>query len=314
MLIEDFLKFSRSHNRKVITCCTVSQILVFIVCFSCLFVSRLDAADIADQVVLSQEEQAWLQSHVNITLSQSDNYEPYLIVHSDDSRSGVFVDFLAHLNKRVGTHIQLSVGTLDETLAELKEGKVEGTLALHPDYIDKLGLLKTQTYLRGYPALFAARGLLLNSPADLVNKKIVHLNSEYYSKNIIDQYGQGSTIISVDSVLEGFRVLDISPFIISQKDSAPSGIAIDYLELLVKRTGIQFDYELSTKTFGEAIDGIKRHQGPDLIPVIVSSPERKQSIFFTKKYVSSPIMIFIRSGDKQLITKIDDLAGKKNAI
>ncbi len=79
------------------------------------------------------------------------------------------------------------------------------------------------------------------------------------------------------------RVLDFPPYIIPKDDGDPEGIAIDYLKLIAERTGIKFRYHSSGKIFSEAFDGLSKHQGPDLISTIVSTPERQESVFFFKE-------------------------------
>ena len=110
------------------------------------------------------------------------------------------------------------------------------------------------------------------------------------------------------------RVIDYPPYIIPKEGGEPSGIVIDYLELIAERTGVEFKYSSSDKPFNEALDGLKKHQGPDLISTIVSTPERKKSIFFSKDYLTSPYVIFMRADNKKIISGMSDLLGKKVAL
>ena len=110
------------------------------------------------------------------------------------------------------------------------------------------------------------------------------------------------------------RVLNIPPYIILKDDGDPEGISIDYLKLISDRTGIKFNYHYSGKPFPEALDELKRHQGPDLITSIVRTPEREKSILFSKDYIRSPYVIFTHIENKQFISDIADLYGKKIAV
>lgn len=371
-----------------------------------------------DQVSLSKKERAWLKAHPSITFTAPDNFEPYIISNPGGTMSGMLVDFLAELNRRLGTGIKLSTGTLKENLPKVKSGEEDGILALHPDYADALGLLKTRTYITAYPALFARKGLVLNSPADLAGKKIVHREAEYFSGKIIDQYGQNAKRLTVDNGLDGLRMVnrgdadvfvglsgatylinkyqlsglspkhvffdsplqvglavqpglpelvpilnkglssfsedyintlsakwiqlpepkprvqlsiaeqtwlekgrtiqvritDFPPYIIPQKDGPPKGIAIDSLKLIAERTGVKFNFVSSGKTFREALEGIKNHQGPDVIATIVSTHERQKSILFTRVFTRSPLMIFMRTDTKKITAGMSDLIGKKVAL
>ncbi len=110
------------------------------------------------------------------------------------------------------------------------------------------------------------------------------------------------------------RITNFPPYIIPNQDGAPKGIAVDYLNLIAERTGINVNYYSSGKTFGDALEGLKKHQGPDLILTMMSTPERQKSINFTNDYFESPYMIFMRADNKKIVTKMDDLIGQKIGI
>ncbi len=110
------------------------------------------------------------------------------------------------------------------------------------------------------------------------------------------------------------RITDYPPFCIPNKDDEPTGIAIDYLNLIAEKTGVELKYYSSNKTFYQTLNGLIKHQGPDIMPMLVSTPDREKSIIFTNEYFNSPYMFFTRTDDKQIITHIDDLMGKKIAL
>jgi signal transduction histidine kinase/ABC-type amino acid transport substrate-binding protein len=110
------------------------------------------------------------------------------------------------------------------------------------------------------------------------------------------------------------RVTDYPPFIIRNKDDESTGIAIDYMKLVAEKTGIEFEYYSSTRTFRQALNGLIKHQGPDIMPMLVPSQDRKESIIFTNEYFNSPYMIFTRADNKQIIAHINDLLGKKISL
>jgi PAS domain S-box-containing protein len=110
------------------------------------------------------------------------------------------------------------------------------------------------------------------------------------------------------------RVLDIPPFINLKEDGNPEGISIDYLNLIAERSGVKFTYQFSGKTFPEALDGLKKHQGPDLITSMMRTPERQSYILFSKDYYTSPYVIFTNTDNKQIVTDITDLLDKKIAL
>ena len=110
------------------------------------------------------------------------------------------------------------------------------------------------------------------------------------------------------------RITDYPPFIIHNNDDEPTGIAIDYMKLVAEKTGIEFQYYSSNRTFRQTLNGLIKHQGPDIMPMLVPSPNRKKSIIFTNDYFNTPYMIFMRADDKRIVAHINDLLGKKISL
>jgi PAS domain S-box-containing protein len=97
------------------------------------------------------------------------------------------------------------------------------------------------------------------------------------------------------------------------KDGKPAGIAIDLLREVSKWSGVTFDFAHSPQTFEEALNGVTRHSGPDLLPSIQSTPEREKQILFTDAYLSHPKFIFTRD-DAPFVSSMTDLYGKTVAV
>lgn len=105
------------------------------------------------------------------------------------------------------------------------------------------------------------------------------------------------------------RVVDFPPFLIVKKDNLPNGVCIDYIDRIAQHTGIHFKYDVTTQPFAEALQGLKQHIGPDLITTMMSTPDRKKSIAFTKEYIRIPRVIFTAENG-HFITGIEDLSNK----
>jgi PAS domain S-box-containing protein len=110
------------------------------------------------------------------------------------------------------------------------------------------------------------------------------------------------------------RVVNIPPYIILSKGGEPEGISIDYLNFIAERTGVKFHYHFSGKTFPQALDGLKKHTGPDLITSMMRTPDREKSILFSTDYFRSPYVIFTHEKDKTFISDIADLYGRIIAL
>ena len=133
--------------------------------------------------------------------------------------------------------------------------------------------------------------------------------------------GQSKVLLSVEeqawlSQNKSVRVwiTDYPPYMILKENGPPEGIVIDILKQIAERTGVKFDFAVSVKMFREALQGIKNHQGPDVIATIVQTSERKKSILFTRDFIKSPYVICMRVDTKNIIAGIDDLKGKKVAL
>ena len=109
------------------------------------------------------------------------------------------------------------------------------------------------------------------------------------------------------------RIIDYPPYQIVTGNQEPQGISIEYLKLLEDRIGIEFEYAVTDQPFSVFLDNMKREQGPDMTALIVPTPGREQFLSFTKPYLSSPFVIFIREGDKPILD-IQGLAGKTIAV
>jgi PAS domain S-box-containing protein len=109
------------------------------------------------------------------------------------------------------------------------------------------------------------------------------------------------------------RTFNWPPYMMTGGSGPLEGIAVEYLKLIEKRSGIKFSYENSSTSFAEFLANMKRRQGPDMTSLIVSSPDREEYFSFTESYLSSPYVIFARVND-DLILDINGLAGKVVAV
>ncbi|BHH84873.1 ABC transporter substrate-binding protein [Desulforhopalus sp. 52FAK] len=110
------------------------------------------------------------------------------------------------------------------------------------------------------------------------------------------------------------RAPNYPPYVILKDDTDPEGITIDYLNLIAERTGVTFDFVHSGKTFPQALDSLKKHQGVDLMPIVVRTPERAKSILFSKDYLRTPYMIFMRADEKKIVSSLEDISDREIAL
>ena len=158
---------------------------------------------------LTADERDWLAKHPDIELGCTDAFEPEVIVNPDGSYRGTLVDVLDLLNQRLGTDFKVTVKPIPDLIKQVSQKELAGVLGIHPTYADKLGWLRTKSYMTTFPTIFARKGLTFDTPSDLAGKKIAIIDKIFFSQNLVDLYGDGSTLIKVENALEGLgRVKD----------------------------------------------------------------------------------------------------------
>jgi len=108
------------------------------------------------------------------------------------------------------------------------------------------------------------------------------------------------------------RVGNVPPYHMSSPE--PHGISVDYLKLIGKRFGINFNFVPSPIGWQEAVDDLTgERKWCDLLATIARTPEREKEISFTKDYIFSPWVIINRT-DSKFVSIMQDLNGKNVAV
>ena len=209
-----------SYVRQIASFHVSKQFVVLLVFFSCTLFSFFPNTAFAQtksepsllshnqedsRVVLTPEEQDWLAAHPNIVLGYTDAFEPEVVVNPDGSHSGILVDFLEELNRRLGTSITIGIDSIPGILQKAKTKEVDGILEMHPEYADKLGLLKSIGYLRDYPAVFARKDVSFAGPEDFAGRKIAIIDKVYFTEKMVREYGEQATILRVKDAIQGMK-------------------------------------------------------------------------------------------------------------
>ena len=91
----------------------------------------------------------------------------------------------------------------------------------------------------------------------------------------------------------------------------PTGFAIEVMEKIAARAGLEVTYELK-ESWAEAIEALREGEA-DLIPNLGIIPERKADFFFTSSLETSPVVVFVRQATYQ-IGGVEDLPGKSVVV
>lgn len=102
---------------------------------------------------------------------------------------------------------------------------------------------------------------------------------------------------------------DYGPFIYVDANGKPLGLSVDFLDLLSKKTGLQFQAQPAAP-LSENLEKAKRRE-VDLITSLRPTPERAQYLDFTTPYVSIPAILALRPGQKG---SLSDMKGRKIAV
>ena len=247
----------------------------------------------AAAIVLTSEERAWLKAHPDIRLGFTDALPPSVIVSEEGEYSGIYVDFLNELNKCLGTHIRLQIESIADILEKVKTRQVDGLIALHPEYSDKLGLSKTRGYISVYPTVFARFDTPFRGPDDFSGKKVALLDKVYFSNYIIREYGDRADIFKVSTSLEGFQKIqngEADYFISSSRNRyllrkyrlseiAPKYTFFDYSAKF--GMAIRPDWPMLVAILNKAIDSFPQEEVDGLVAKWVELPEQKEVIALT---------------------------------
>ncbi|WP_411562485.1 bifunctional diguanylate cyclase/phosphodiesterase [Pseudomonas shirazensis] len=101
------------------------------------------------------------------------------------------------------------------------------------------------------------------------------------------------------------------PFEFRDQEGLYQGLAADYINVIQERLGVTLK-PTEPKTWGEVLE-LARNNQLDLLPGVMSTPERQNYLSFTRPYLDFPIVILAHEGGPQPRT-LKDLYGQKIAV
>ncbi len=96
---------------------------------------------------------------------------------------------------------------------------------------------------------------------------------------------------------------DYTPYSYQDRDGSYHGLVIDYLELIKKNIGIEFEI-VPDLTWSEILKGSQEDR-VDVITSIVKNPERDKYLEFTEGYFDTPLVIVARNDDSSIKNQMD---------
>lgn len=104
---------------------------------------------------------------------------------------------------------------------------------------------------------------------------------------------------------------DWPPVEFDDKKGEPSGMSMDYLELIEKKLDVEFRL-IKNLSWMEAYKKMQRYE-IDMTTSVSETPQRKEFWAFTEPYMNIPLVIATQS-DVTYISELEELAGKKVAL
>ena len=95
------------------------------------------------------------------------------------------------------------------------------------------------------------------------------------------------------------------------EDGTPRGMSNDILQLIGKKTGIQFKW-IRTDSWSRSLFLVKEHK-VELLSAIAKTAKRTGKFNFTRPYFTFPV-VMVTTQDKPFINSLDDLAGQKVVV
>jgi signal transduction histidine kinase/ActR/RegA family two-component response regulator len=108
------------------------------------------------------------------------------------------------------------------------------------------------------------------------------------------------------------RVSDWPPYMFAKP--MPSGISIDYLDLIARHLGFRVEYIPDSIGWAASIEDVRdKRRYYDLLLTMSRTPRREKEFALTGDYLTSPWVVFARKGSP-FINSLEGLAGKTIAV
>ncbi|NOR68520.1 MAG: PAS domain S-box protein [Methylomarinum sp.] len=102
-----------------------------------------------------------------------------------------------------------------------------------------------------------------------------------------------------------------APFEFINEQGQYSGMASDYINLIAEKTGLEFEVQ-NNPTWKDVMKSA-RSGGLDLLPAVMTSPQREEFLDFSKPHINYP-MVIVTGKDNKFISSLDELNNKQVTV
>ncbi|WP_200152945.1 transporter substrate-binding domain-containing protein [Chromatium okenii] len=196
-----------------------------------------NATVFSQDIVLTAEEQAWLDAHPDIILGADRQWWPSVQLNSENKVIGIEPDIIAHINKLTGANIRLKLGHWAEIVAQAERGELHGLAVsvAHPERAAHFLFTKSAYRASRYMFTVNDSASLLRSMSDLDGKKVGILRGNLADKKLLALWP------NIQVVEDDYPVI-IAQLLNGKLDAIVSGIAFlpAVRKQLIPNIGIAF--------------------------------------------------------------------------
>ncbi|MFY9944054.1 MAG: transporter substrate-binding domain-containing protein [Desulfobacterales bacterium] len=197
-------------------------------------------------------------------------------------------NYLVHTSQFVGV----------EPILALMDHKYDSVIGVRNDWPELVGILN-----KGLSAIAESERI------EILNRYTGHIPN--IQTRIVEMSDAEKAWIERQPTVN-VNLCDYPPFIIVEQGREPTGVAIDCLNLISERTGIQFNY-LGPASDEGALGRVDGGQEPDLTPAAMCGYEHGANRQLSTEYARSPVVIFTPENGP-FVGGLEDLDHKKVAV
>lgn len=156
-------------------------------------------------ITFTAEENAWIKEHQHIRLGFTPHFEPILIQKQDGLLSGILIDFFDEINQRTGLNIHIVAGDFIQIFEKAKQKNIDGIAVCNPELADEAALLKSQSHIHAFPAIFAHQDTSYHDRESIIGKRVCYPKGSRFGEFILKDYRDKIQLIITESELESLR-------------------------------------------------------------------------------------------------------------
>ncbi|MBN2895941.1 MAG: transporter substrate-binding domain-containing protein [Campylobacterales bacterium] len=157
-------------------------------------------------ITLEAHERAWINAHPFITASSEHDWPPFDFIEQGRS-SGLSIDYLEHIARKVGLHVRYVQGSWEELLGAFQAGEIDLMQSIYRTPQRDQHFAFTTPYYTSYYALASQKGSEIKSIAALRGKRVAMVEGFSTAQQLLKQV-PGVTLIKTQSVAEALSAVN----------------------------------------------------------------------------------------------------------